>query len=384
MTNTFHSVLRPTRAEIDLSALEHNLRVVRDLAGDAEIMAVVKAEGYGHGLTAVAREFERLGADWLGVSFLEEGVALRQAGLKLPILVMGGVVDEQIELYLEHRLAVTVSSIWKARQVDAAARTLGRRAEVHLKVDTGMGRIGQHWETADLLFREAVALPGLHIIGLYTHFASAEDEDGAFTHIQLERFHQVIAAARSVGLNPFLIHAANSGALMQHLPQARFTMVRPGLILYGWAPAYHLEGRFNLKPAMRLRTQAVFVKRPAAGATVGYGSTWTSPGGRWLATLPIGYGDGFPRRAGNKAKTLFRGRLCPIVGRVSMDQIVIDAGDDAYLGDEAVLFGTMGERFLSIWDLCRSVDAVPYEILCGLTSRVPRVYFNSRNSSPSE
>lgn len=368
---------RPTRAEINLSALRHNLQVVRKASGSAKVMGVVKAEAYGHGLIQIARELTELGVDYLAVSFLEEGVSLREAGIKTPILVMGGLVDEQINYYLDYDLDITVSSVWKGLHVEQIAAKRGITASVHLKFDTGMGRIGQHWETADILFRKLSDKKHLNIKGIYTHFASADDEHREFSNLQLDRFREVLNTARKYGINPPLIHAANSGAVLQFPEKSCFTMVRPGLMLYGWAPSPELQELTNLVPVMTLKSRIVYVKKPPAGTTIGYGSTWVTPGDRWIATLPIGYGDGFPRRAGNCAFVNIKGRLCPIVGRVSMDQITIDAGEEAYLGDEVVLFGGKETNYLSIWDLSTALDTIPYEIMCGLTSRVPRVYFYS-------
>lgn len=337
-------------------------------------MAVVKAEAYGHGLVKIAKEFSRLGVDWLGVSFLEEGISLRENGITLPILVMGGLVDEQIGKYLDYNLTITVSSVWKAVHVDEIAGKRGVKAGIHLKIDTGMGRVGQSWDNSLVLFNKLAGLSNLRIEGIYTHFASAEADDLSFARLQLDRFHNVLDCARNTGLTFDLVHAANSGALIQLTEESRFDMVRPGLLLYGYPPAETLASKVNLKPVMSLLTRAVYVKKPTAGTPVGYGSTWKSSGNNWIATLPIGYGDGFPRRAGNRAMILFRNRLCPIVGNVSMDQITIDAGEEAYLGDEAIIWGDSSSGALSIWEFCRSIDAIPYELLCGLTGRVPRIY----------
>ena len=370
---------RPTRAEIDLSAIRHNLQIVRNAVGTAKIMAVVKAEAYGHGLIQISRELSTLGVEYLAVSFLEEGVSLREAGIETPILVMGGLVDEQINYYLDYDLDITVSSVWKGRQVEQAAAKRGMIASVHLKFDTGMGRIGQHWQTAEILIKEMSNQKYIDVKGIYTHFAKADEEPQDFSFQQLNRFNDVLNTARKFGLNPPYIHAANSGAILQFPENSCFTMVRPGLMLYGWAPSPKLQETSDLKPVMTLKSSVVFVKKPPKDTTIGYGATWSTPGDRWIATLPIGYGDGFPRRAGNRATVKLRGRFCPIVGRVSMDQITIDAGDEAYLGDEVVFFGGNGDNFISIWDLCAAIDAIPYEIMCGLTARVPRVYFYSEN-----
>ena len=370
------TALRPTRAEIDLANLRYNLQLLRPLAGNAKIMATVKAEAYGHGIIEVARSLEKAGIDYLAVSFLEEGIKLREAGVKLPILVMGALVDEQIDQYLDYNLEITVSSIWKGRQVDMVARQRSATATVHLKLDTGMGRIGQNWQSADFLFAEIANFTHVNVIGLYTHLASSDVPDLTFCHLQLDRFNALIKSADKFGITPPLIHAANSGALLQMQGKANYSMVRPGILLYGWAPTVQLEGVLPLKPVMTFKSRVVFVKYPPAGTTVGYGSTWTSPGERWIATIPIGYGDGYPLRAGNCAEVLLDGRLCPVVGRVSMDQITVDADQQAYLGDEVILFGGKGDSELSIWKLCQAIDSIPYALLCGLTQRVPRVYLN--------
>ncbi|MCF7810210.1 alanine racemase [bacterium] len=372
MTNT-----RPTRAEVSLSALRHNFAVARHLAGSAKVMAVVKAEAYGHGLIRVSQEFTDCGADYLGVSFLEEGVVLREAGIELPILVMGGLVDEQIKRYLDYNLEITISSIWKAVHADEIASKQGVKANIHIKIDTGMGRIGQQYHSAEKLFSAISKLKHLEIKGLYTHLASAHAEDTSFAETQLDRFDEVVGLASKLAINPPYIHAANSGALMQLPERSTYNMVRPGLMLYGYPPNQHLIGKLDLQPAMTLKTRVVYVKYPPAGTPLGYDSTWKSPGNRWIATLPIGYGDGYPRRLGNCGSVILRGRRCPVVGIVSMDQITIDAGNEAYLGDEIILFGSADEHELPLWELCRAIDAIPYELLCGLTARVPRVYIYS-------
>ncbi len=366
--------LRPTRAEVKLSALRHNFGLVRKLAGSAKIMAVVKAEAYGHGLVRVAQEFSKIGADYLGVSFLEEGVILRETGLDIPILVMGGLVDEQIERYLDYSLDITVSSVWKARQVESLAERKGVKAAVHLKFDTGMGRVGQQWHSAELLLNATTKMSHIDLKGIYSHFASAESEDLTYAKLQLERFELILEMANRLGIEFPLIHIANSGALLQLNESTTYNMIRPGILLYGIAPSRHLEGRVELQPVMTLKSQVVYVKKPPAGTKIGYGSTWSSPGGRWIATVPIGYGDGYPRRAGNRAEVILRGRRCPVVGNVSMDQLTIDAGPEAYLGDEVLLFGKTDHYELPIWNLCEAIDAIPYEILSGLTARLPRVY----------
>ncbi len=359
---------RPTRAEIDLSALHHNYLIARQLSDDTKMMALVKAEAYGHGLIPISRAFVEMGVDYLGVSFLEEGIELREAGVNAPILVMGGLVDEQIERYLDYNLEITVSSVWKATHVDQVAASRRVKAKVQLKFDTGMGRIGQSWQTADQFLSEIARLKHLSVKGIYSHLATA-DEDLKFARVQLDRFNEIIETARKIGLDPPSIHIANSGGLIQLGEQSHFNMIRPGLMLYGYSP-----GLTNLKPVMTLKSRVVYVKKPPKGSTIGYGATYLANGDNWIATLPIGYGDGYPRRAGNRAWVMMNGRPCPIVGRVSMDMITIDAGPEAYLGDEAILFGGHGENRVDLWELSKQLDTIPYELMCGLTARVQRVY----------
>lgn len=368
---------RPTRAEIDIDALRHNFRLTRKLASGVKLMAVVKAEAYGHGLVKIAREFTNLGTDYLAVSFLEEGILLRESGIDIPILVLGGFADEQIEQYLDYNLDITVSSVYKAKLVNSIGERNKRNCRIHLKTDTGMGRIGQNWQTAGLLFRELSNLNRLEIAGLYTHFATADEPDLSFARVQLQRFCDVLEVCNRHKIEPEHIHAANSGAILQLGKEALFDLVRPGIMLYGQAPSPHLCGKFDLNPVMTLKTVVVYVKKPGEGITIGYGSTYSTPGGKWIATLPLGYGDGIPLPAGNSASVLLRGCNCPIVGRVSMDQITIDAGDEVYLGDEVIIFGKNGEETVSLWDFACASKTIAYDVMCGLTTRVPRIYFKS-------
>ena len=374
MQGSINNSDRPTRAEISLPALIQNLALVRELSGKVKIMAVVKAEAYGHGLIEIASELSKQNVDYLAVSFLEEGIQLRNAGIRTPILVMGGLVDEQIEAYLDNRIGITVSSVWKGKQADLVAGKCKKKAEVHLKVDTGMGRIGQNWQNLEVFFQEIKQLQNLNIIGLYSHLSSSDNPESNSTQMQIGRFRDAIKMAGKYDIHPPLTHIANSGAILQNSSQSDSTMVRPGIILYGYAPSGLLEGKFQFKPVMSLKTRVVYVKKPPRGTSIGYGSTWISPGNRWIATLPLGYGDGYPWQLGNKGLVIHRNRECPVIGRISMDQITIEAADEAYLGDEVLLFGSDGTNHLSLWRLSDLANTIPYEFLCRLKSRVPKVY----------
>jgi alanine racemase len=364
---------RPTRAEIRLGALRHNFGIARRLAGPGvKVMAVVKANAYGHGMGRVAQELVAEGADWLGVAFLEEGIFLRHSGISAPILVLGAISTPQIPRFIEHGLDLTCPSVEKARAISAAATAAGRRARIHLKVDTGMERIGVHWYSALPFFREVLALPGLEVVGLFSHFATA-DGDLAFAREQLARFQEALSALEGLGCRPPLVHMANSAALVS-LPEARFDLVRPGLLLYGYEPSP--ERLVGVEPVMRLMTRVSYFKSVRSGATVSYGATWRAQGDTRIATIPIGYGDGYSRSLSGKGEVIIRGRRLPIVGRVCMDQAMVDLGPDgeAFNGDEVLLFGRRGDDYLPAEFLCGRMDTIPYELTCMVSARVPRVY----------
>ncbi len=364
---------RPTRAEIRLGALRRNFARARELAGPGvKVMAVVKANAYGHGLLRVATELEREGADYLGVAFLEEGMFLRRNGVRAPILVLGAINTAQIPRFLDHGLELTIPSVEKAHAVSAAALASGRRARVHLKVDTGMERIGVHWYSAEPFIDEVLALPGLEIVGLFSHFATA-DEDLDFAREQIRRFESVLALLEAKGCRPPLVHIANSAGLV-NLPEARYDLVRPGILLYGYEPT--ARRRLGLDPVMRLMSKVAYFKCVRAGSPVSYGGTWAPGCDTRLATVPIGYGDGYSRALSNKGEVLIRGRRLPVVGRVCMDQLMVDLGPhgEAYNGDDVLLFGRHGADHLPAEFLCERMGTIPYELTCMVSSRVPRIY----------
>ncbi len=364
---------RPTRVEIRLAALRRNFTLARELAGPGvKVMAVVKANAYGHGILEVAREFVKVGADYIGVAFLEEGIFLRKNGITAPILVLGAVATGQIAQFIEHDLTITLPSLEKARAVSAAAQAAGRTARVHLKVDTGMERIGVHWYSSRPFLEEVHSLPGLEIEGLFSHFATA-DEDLAFAREQLDRFNEVVDFLEASGKRPPLVHMANSAALA-NLPEARFDLVRPGLLLYGYEPTSLT--RLGLDPVMRLMSRVSYFKSVKAGAGVSYGRTWTAPRDTRVATIPLGYGDGYSRALSNKAEVIIRGKRLPVVGRICMDQLMVDLGPEgeAYNGDEVLLFGKKGGDWLPAELLCERLGTIPYELTSMINTRVPRIY----------
>jgi len=355
---------RPTWAEIDLGALVGNLRLLRKRVGPlVKLMFVVKANAYGHDavLCSLAAQKARA-ADWLGVSSVEEGVALRGAGVRLPILVLGSLYPfESVLAAAAHDLTPIVASLESARRVAEAALRLRRTINIHVKVDTGMGRIGLRPEAALSLMKELAKLPGIRVQGIYTHMAKAEN-DAAFTARQLSAFNGVLKALDKEGLRPPLVHAANSAAALRQ-PRSRFDLVRPGLAAYGLCEGF--------SPVLTLKSKIVYIKTAPRGATVSYGATWRAKRVSRIATLPIGYGDGYARALSNRASVLVGGKRCPVIGRITMDQTMIDVTDAprARVGDDVVLLGSG----VPASELARLCGTIPYETATALSSRVPRV-----------
>jgi alanine racemase len=365
---------RPTRIRIDLDALTHNLRALRAHAG-VPVMAIIKANAYGHGLVPVGLHLQAQGVEQLGVAFLEEGVALRRAGVTVPILVMGGIFGPQAAALIANDLEITVSSIDKLRQVEAAAAAVGRKAIVHLKIDTGMERIGVHSYHAGPFIESALASRGCTVKGVYSHLACADDPGSAMTARQLERFLEACAHFERIGAPMPVRHLANSGGVL-HFPDSHLDMVRPGIALYGVLPDPAARATVALRPVLSLVSQVVYFKVVPAGQTVSYGATWAPATDTRLVTIPIGYGDGWPRALSSRGEVLIRGRRHPMVGRICMDQFMVDIGPDgtAYNEDEVVLIGTQDGATIRCEDVASAAGTIPYEILVNLNSRIPRDY----------
>ncbi len=368
--------LRPTVMDIDLDALGHNFQVLRERVAPARFMAVVKANAYGHGLIRCASHLETLGVDYVGVALVDEGIALRRAGIVTPILIFGGIFGGQIGRYLDFDLELTASSIDKLRAIDEVARGRGKKAKVHLKFDTGMGRIGVRPERAVELCQAAKALDFIEVRGIFSHFASADAEDDTQTLEQIEAFRSCTDAANTIIPAP-LAHISNSGAVFQH-GEARLDMVRVGISLYGVPPEKHLVGYLPLKPVMSISSRVVYFKVVKQGAGVSYGSTWRAPHDSRVVTIPIGYGDGYSRSLSNKAHVLIRGERRPVVGNICMDQIMVDIGHgEAFNGDEVVILGTQGAETITVLELAELSGTVPHEVLTALNLRIPRRYHHA-------
>jgi alanine racemase len=366
--------IRPTLAEIDLGAVQRNFQRVRSSVGGAvAVWGVVKADAYGHGAVEVARALEPL-CNALAVSLVEEGMELRAAGIRAPIIVLGAYYDRHHADVLAHRLTPVVYDLGDLDRFAVAAGRRGRRADVHVKVDTGMSRLGVPPGDLDAALRRVRALPALHLAGLCTHFASADLPDAEVTRAALSRFQSCLDQARAQGFTDLVNHAANSAAAVR-FPEARLGAVRPGLALYGAMPSTHVALP-GLEPALRLTTRVMAVHEIAAGTTVSYGVAWRAARASRIATLPIGYADGYPRHV-RDAWALVRGRRVPIVGAVCMDMLMVDVTDvpGVVTGDRVTLIGrdeTGGEEAISVDDLARWAGTISYEILCGISKRVPR------------
>ena len=366
--------LRPTVVEISLARLTDNLRAIQAAVRPAAVMPIVKANAYGHGLVPVARHLVSLGVPSLGVAFLEEAVALRAAGVTVPILVMGGIFGDQIPVFLRHGLTLTASSIDKLEQIDQTAGRLGVTATVHLKIDTGMERIGVHYYNARGLLERAAECRRTVVEGIYSHFANADAADLTSARLQLARFLEVLEWYDKQGAKPPVRHMANSGAVLQ-LPESHLDLVRPGILLYGVYPSAEVRKTIAVRPALSLRSRVVYFKVVAPGHPVSYGSTWESDHPVRVVTVPVGYGDGYFRALSNVAHVLIRGRKYPVVGRVCMDQIMVNIEwETAYNDDVVTLLGADGAELITCEDLAAWAGTIPYEVLTNINTRVPRVY----------
>lgn len=366
----------PNRAEVDLKALKFNLRQVKNRVGEAtKVMAVVKADGYGHGMIKAARAFVEEGADYLGVAFPGEGAELRNNGFNTPILVFGSSFPDQISLFLEHNLEATL--VWWdfAEALDKECFRLGKRVMVHVKVDTGMGRVGVSFRDAPSFVERVSKLSNIELVGLYTHFATSDERDKSFARLQLKRFEGVIQGVEKLGIGIPLKHTANSGAILD-LPESYYDMVRPGIMLYGYYPSPHTSESLPLRPALKWVSKISAIKDVEPGTSVSYGRRWVAPRVTTIATVPIGYGDGYPRLLTNKGEVLIKGKRFPVVGTVCMDMIMVDLGENSPVkaGDEVVLMGRAGSESVGADEIGGLIGTIPYEVLCGVSKRVPRVY----------
>ncbi|MCL6477722.1 MAG: alanine racemase [Peptococcaceae bacterium] len=369
----------PAWAEVDLKALAHNAREIRRVTDpQAEVMAVVKANAYGHGSVEVSKVALANGATRLAVARAAEGAELRRAGLEAPIIVLGYTPPGLIREVVEYGLEQTVYGVEYALMVNEQAAGMGAKVPVHIKIDTGMGRLGLMAGSSSSVagVKKIAALPHLEPVGIFTHFAAADSADKSFTKRQWESFIGMINALSREGLEFPLKHCANSAAIID-LPENCLNMVRAGIILYGLYPSVEVNRqRMDLKPVMSFKTRVAQVKEVPAGYSISYGCTYITEKATVIAVLPVGYADGYSRRLSSRGEVLIRGRRAPVVGRVCMDQCMVDVGSipGVVAGNEVVLFGRQGEQMLPVEEVAGWIGTINYEVVCMVGARVPRIY----------
>lgn len=368
------------KAEIDLKAIAHNIKELRRITHPkARLMAVVKANGYGHGAIEIAQCALQNGAEILGVARIGEGIRIRKAGIEAPILIFGYTLPQRVADLREYDLIQSVHTSLAARELSSAAASLGVKIKIHLKVDTGMGRLGLlPSKNADAI-EETLAIAGLKgfvLEGIFTHFATADSTDKSYAEHQLDLFIDYLNHLRKSGLEPSVRHAANSAALMD-MPQSHLDMVRPGIAIYGLNPFNEGSNRrVPLQPAMALKTRIIQLKKVPAGFPVSYGITYKTRKPTIIATVPIGYADGLNRLLSSRGQMLVHGQRAPIIGRVCMDLTMLDVGhiDNVQMGDEVVVFGQQENATLTVDEMASLLNTINYEIVTSITARVPRIY----------
>ena len=370
--------IRPLWQEIDLNQLATNMHTLRTLVGsDIAIAAVVKANAYGHGAVDIAPVLLDNGADALAVSFIDEGIELRRSGSSSPILLLGYTDPDQFDAIIEWNLQPTIYSVQSARLLAARAAAQGKEVSIHIAIDSGMNRVGfSTTEESIEQISTITSLPSIRLEGIFTHFASADESDQSYSIHQYERFQSVIDALEQRGIRPRLRHAANSAATIG-FEISRLDMVRLGIVLYGDYPSSIFSAeQVDLNPVMTLKCLITHIHTIEPGETVSYGRTFTAQRTTQVATLPVGYADGYLRSLSNKAEVLVHGHRAPVIGTICMDQMMIDITDidDVSIGDEVVLIGSQGDDRITTAELASHASTIPYELLCALADRVPRVY----------
>lgn len=379
MMATDLSEIRPTWAEINLDNLKHNIMEIKKIiSSTSRLCAIVKADGYGHGAVEVAREALACGASYLGVSFIDEALELRENDITASILILGFTPENQFDKIIEYNITQTVYNFESAVILSENALKRNKKAKVHIKIDTGMSRIGFCPETCSTFeMKKLFSLKGLEVEGIFTHFARADERDKSFTNEQFQIFTEAVKAIEDGGCEIPIKHAANSAGILQY-PETHLDMVRPGIILYGLYPSDEVtKNLISLKPLMSLKTRVSHVKVLPKGKAISYGGTYITQRQSVIATLPVGYADGFLRLLSSRAQVLIKGQRAPVVGRICMDQCMVDVTDiqgPVSIGDEVILIGDDGNHKISAEKIAKLTGTINYEVVCGISKRVPRVY----------
>lgn len=366
---------------INLDAIAHNIKQIRKITdSNAQIMAIVKADAYGHGAVEVSKVALYNGASALGVAISDEGIQLRQNNIHVPILILGYTPETKIEEAIKYNLLLTVFTYQTAELISKSSIKLCKTAKIHIKIDTGMGRIGflPTHESKEII-KKISKLDNIEIDGIFTHFATSDEEDKTFTYTQAEIFKNFLNELEQDGLHIKIKHCSNSGAIMD-LPQFSFNMVRAGIILYGMYPSKYVNKQIlNLKPAMELKTQISYIKEVVKDTPISYGRTYYTHCISKIATVPIGYADGYSRLLSNKGRVLVKGEYAPIIGKICMDQLIIDVTHikDINIGDDIILVGTQGNKAVTTEEIAELIGTINYEIVCMISKRIPRVYIKN-------
>ena len=372
MKKTRQNVERATRAIVDFGAVSHNVGEIRKKIGKKRgLMAVVKADGYGHGAVEVSKAALRSGADSLGVALPEEGQRLREAGINVPILVVGLIQPEEAYKVAKFRLSQAIASVELLEALDYEAGKASTRINVHVKVDTGMGRVGVNPDDAVSFVRKVMDFRNLNLEGIFSHFSSADERYKTFSNRQLQLFNQVINSLQLAGIEVPKKHMANSAAVLD-FPQSYYDMVRPGIAICGLYPSREVKRSIKLKPAMTFKTKISQVKVVPPGTPISYGRTFVTKEKTMVATLPVGYGDGYNRLLSNRGEVLIKGHRAPVIGTICMDMCMVDVSsvEDVRPGDEVVLFG----EDLPVDEIATKIGTIVYEVVCAVNKRVPRIY----------
>ncbi len=368
-----------TWIEVDLNAIKHNLKVVKNkVEPETKILSIVKADAYGHGAVKVSQTLEQNGTDMLGVAFPSEGIELRKNNITTPILILNPVLSEHIEDVIQHSLGVTVNNLDIANEISVTAKKYHRNIRIHVEIDTGMGGAGVCPDRAIPFIKGLLLIENLEIEGVFTHFSSSEEKDKSFTYEQNRKFKEVIKQLENERISIPLIHAANSAAILD-IPDSHYNMVRPGLILYGIFPSNYVSKNIDLKQAMSLKTRIINLKKLDPGSVIGYGRTFEILQQTTVATLPVGYKDGFSRCFSSMGKVLVHGERVPIIGRVCMDRCFIDVTNlpDVKIGSEVILLGNQGNETISIESAAELIGTIPYEVVCNLGTKTPGKMYKS-------
>ncbi len=365
----------PTFVQINHSHLLHNFNLIREAVKPAKVMAVVKADAYGHGSIEIAKTLQEINVDYLGVAFPEEGIALRKAGVKTRILVFGAQLTKYFESFLEYDLDLTITHLDQILELEKLCKAKNQKAQIHLKFDTGMNRVGFYADSFKQAFSRAYNSSWIETTGIYSHLSSADEDDPTYTELQIKRFSEMRSYIQKNFSGEILFHLANSAAIMNY-PHSRFDMVRPGVMLYGNPPSPQFKTNWDLQEVMRFRSAVALIKEVGKNEPISYNRRFSTTERTKIAVIPVGYADGYNRKLTNRGQVIIGGRKYPVIGTVCMDQILVHlkGASNIMVGDEVVLFGKQGNEHISIIEISKLLETIPYEVTCWPSNRVDRVH----------